>query len=118
MITSFGGTVTSGISGKTDVLVVGKEPGFSKVSQARGRGIKLMDLSSLSNWAAQGNLLEDANAKPLEITDFSTGYYGNGLAQRISNEAYDFAATGAGGFGSKPKPRKSKRIKHDDQEFR
>lgn len=31
MITSFGGRCTSAISGKTSFLVVGKEPGFSKV---------------------------------------------------------------------------------------
>ena len=31
MITSFGGRVTSAVSGKTDLVIVGKEPGFSKV---------------------------------------------------------------------------------------
>ena len=31
IIESFGGRVTGDVSGKTDVLVVGKDPGFSKV---------------------------------------------------------------------------------------
>ena len=31
MITSFGGRVTGAVSGKTDLVIVGKEPGFSKV---------------------------------------------------------------------------------------
>ena len=41
MIESFGGRVTGSVSGKTDYLVVGKEPGMSKVSQARDRGVDL-----------------------------------------------------------------------------
>ena len=31
MIQSFGGKVTGSVSGRTDILVVGKQPGFSKV---------------------------------------------------------------------------------------
>jgi hypothetical protein len=30
-VESFGGRVTSAVSGKTDILLVGKEPGMSKV---------------------------------------------------------------------------------------
>lgn len=41
LVQSFGGRVTSSVSGKTTVLLVGKEPGFQKVSQARERGIRV-----------------------------------------------------------------------------
>jgi hypothetical protein len=37
LVESFGGRVTGSISGKTDMLLVGKDPGFSKVSTARSR---------------------------------------------------------------------------------
>ena len=48
MITSFGGKVSSSISGKTDVLVVGKNPGFSKVSKARKESkIRLVSLQDM-----------------------------------------------------------------------
>lgn len=41
LVASFGGRVTGSVSGKTDVLLVGKEPGYSKVSQARSRRIQV-----------------------------------------------------------------------------
>ena len=37
-VEAFGGRVTGAISGKTDFLLVGKSPGFSKVSKARAAG--------------------------------------------------------------------------------
>ena len=45
LIVSFGGRVTSSVSGKTNILVVGKNPGYSKVSKARRQpNCKLMSL--------------------------------------------------------------------------
>jgi BRCT domain type II-containing protein len=41
--------VTSSVSGKTNFLVVGKQPGASKVSKARASGkVKLVNLHDLS----------------------------------------------------------------------
>jgi hypothetical protein len=37
MVEAFGGKVTGAVSGRTHILVVGKEPGMSKVSQAEGQ---------------------------------------------------------------------------------
>ena len=44
-----GGRVTGSVSGKTNFLVVGKQPGASKVSKARASGkVKLVNLHDLS----------------------------------------------------------------------
>ena len=40
MVQAFGGRVTQAVSGATTMLVVGKNPGFSKFSKAKSRGIK------------------------------------------------------------------------------
>lgn len=37
MVEAFGGKVTGAVSGRTHILVVGKEPGMSKVSKAEGQ---------------------------------------------------------------------------------
>ena len=37
MVEAFEGKVTGAVSGRTHILVVGKEPGLSKVSQAEGQ---------------------------------------------------------------------------------
>ena len=37
MVEAFGGKVTGSVSGRTHILVVGKEPGLGKVSQAEGQ---------------------------------------------------------------------------------
>ena len=48
MVESFGGRVTGSVSGKTDILLVGKEPGYAKVSQAQSRGgIALLSLEDV-----------------------------------------------------------------------
>lgn len=60
MIEAFGGRVTTAISGKTDVLVVGKEPGFSKVSRSRFRKIQLVNLKDLKEKGIVDGGLEDA----------------------------------------------------------
>jgi BRCT domain type II-containing protein len=70
MIASFGGRVTSAVSGVTDLLVVGKAPGTSKVRKARARNIQLLDLSSLVD-VIEGSSV--ANSRPVVITSFSSG---------------------------------------------
>jgi BRCT domain type II-containing protein len=48
LIENFGGRVTGSVSGKTDFLVVGKDPGASKVSKASAKSIPLVDLLALN----------------------------------------------------------------------
>lgn len=94
MIESFGGIVTGSVSGKTDVLLVGREPGFSKVSQARSRpNVQMMDIRTLVDVAIEkGSLLTESGegasesalaVKPRKmiIKQFSGGYRGNSSAQ-------------------------------------
>ncbi|KAL7541643.1 hypothetical protein ACHAXR_011088 [Thalassiosira sp. AJA248-18] len=77
MIESFGGRVTSAVSGKTDFVLVGKDPGRSKVSQADKRGVPLIDLLSLQRLlVGQSSLEAAASAPPPRITAFSAGYPG------------------------------------------
>lgn len=76
MITSFGGKVASAVSGRTNVLVVGKEPGFSKVAKARKSAkARLLSLREVKVGLERGSL-EDAGtkAKPMLIRSFSKGY--------------------------------------------
>ena len=48
MLTSFGAKVTGSVSGKTDILLCGKEPGMSKVTKGRNAGkCTLMGLEGL-----------------------------------------------------------------------
>lgn len=47
MIEEFGGKVTGSVSGKTDYVIVGKDPGRSKVTAGEERGIPLLGLMSL-----------------------------------------------------------------------
>lgn len=47
IITSFGGAVTGSISGKTNYVVVGDEPGAKKLEQAKARGVQTIDLDTL-----------------------------------------------------------------------
>lgn len=101
LIESFGGRVTSAVSGRTDALLVGKEPGMSKVSQARARGVTLLNFSQLcqsldSGACAPAKGSSDALAltNAVDITSFSSGYWGNGLAIGASDAALAYAARG------------------------
>ncbi|KAG2485002.1 hypothetical protein HYH03_016205 [Edaphochlamys debaryana] len=87
LIESFGGRVTGSVSGKTNFLVVGQEPGASKVGQARARGVKLVDVMALKAEleGAPGASLEAAPA-PV-IGSFSAGYNGNSVAYRLGPAA-------------------------------
>ena len=77
MIESFGGVVTSAVSGKTNFLLVGAEPGRSKVSKADEKGIPLIDLIALNRLLlGQATLEATASAPPPRIDSFSAGYAG------------------------------------------
>lgn len=91
MIESFGGKVTGSVSGKTDILVVGKDPGYSKVSNAKSKPkCTMVSLQALAN-VMHGHLLGDI-AKPMAIESFSSGYRGNGLAAKVSPGALAIAS--------------------------
>jgi len=104
LVESFGGRVTGSVSGKTDVLVVGQQPGFSKVSQARARGgqcrvatlhdLKIAIESPGGGGGGEGSAVDQAlaAAPPVMIRSFSSGYHGNGNALLASDEALAVAA--------------------------
>jgi hypothetical protein len=74
IIESFGGTVTSSISGKTNLLIIGREPGAGKVSSAEQRNVKMVTLATLKE-GLEGRCLESMQPPPV-ITNFSSGYQG------------------------------------------
>lgn len=48
LIENFGGRVTGSVSGKTNFVVIGKDPGASKVTKASAKSIPLVDLLVLN----------------------------------------------------------------------
>eukprot|EP00977_Amphora_coffeiformis_P024329 scaffold15537_cov170-Amphora_coffeaeformis.AAC.6 len=111
MIESFGGRVTGSISGRTDVLVVGKETGMDKVSEARTRPkVVLATLQDVKDSLNAGlGSLEEFNflnrEEPLKIMSFSAGYKSNGKALQASKEEMDVAV---GVKKAKPKAARKK----------
>ena len=100
MIEAFGGRVTGSVSGKTDYLVVGKEPGASKVSQAAAKGVPTVDIAGLKAvLEVPGASLEAAPAA--HIGAFSAGYHGNAL--RLEGGAPKAPAIKAPKAAKKPK---------------
>ena len=96
LLTQFGARVTGSVSGKTDLLLVGKEPGMGKVSEARRRGLPMIEPHEMRLGLEQNNinLLSDVASTSLVVTNFSAGYrsfsnagVGNSLAYRSSDEA-------------------------------
>lgn len=91
MIKSFGGKVTSAVSGRTDYLIVGQEPGMSKVSKAR----EMPKCQLVSPRDLVRSIEGQAELKELpapEISSFSTGFRNNGLALLPSREDNEAAA--------------------------
>ena len=91
MLQSFGARVTSSVSGRTDILVVGKAPGMSKVSKARSSAsCRLVSLEDMKH-GLETHAVEDLGKKKMLIENFSKGYgYRsggfNGLADKASPE--------------------------------
>ena len=82
MIEAFGGRVTSAVSGKTDYLVVGAEPGASKVAKAQEKGIPMLDVKTLKAvLESPGARLE--SAPRAVITSYSKGFRGNAISDRL-----------------------------------
>ena len=77
MVESFGGRGTGSVSGKTDILLVGKEPGYAKVSQAQSRGgIALLSLEDVRVSLIKGSVADAVRLRrssPVEIEEFSAG---------------------------------------------
>ena len=106
MVESFGGRVTGSVSGRTDFVLVGKEPGMKKVSEGRSQPrCALVNLQQMCGVLNSGGALpvgDSEEAKRLtadvHITSFSAGYGANGLALKASREELAFAAgVGPGG---------------------
>ena len=99
MIKNFGGRVTSAVSGKTDILLVGKEPGMSKVLKARDRGITLITLHDMKGVLEGGpELLAQAPKVEIHPSEFSQGYIsrrsgtGNSLMNWATDEQIEIAS--------------------------
>ena len=128
---SFGGRCTKAISGKTDILLVGEQPGHSKVAKARVMPrIQMLRLEDLKN-VVEGRAIGNGDSSPMVITEFSTGYNFNSKALRASDEEMLIASglksppkaiqdvNGAGKrkpLGTKAKP-KAKKIKKSVEKF-
>ena len=116
MIESFGGRVTGSVSGRTDVLLVGKEPGMSKVTKARNQpGCMVVSLENLCELLNAGYMLPEKGTaaaeeltKATKITSFSAGYWYNGQALKATKAQLEYA-TGAhlnsGSAGKKKQPK-------------
>ena len=116
MIESFGGRVTGSVSGRTDVLLVGKEPGISKVTKARNQpGCMVVSLENLCELLNAGYMLPEKGTaaaeeltKATKITSFSAGYWYNGQALKATKAQLEYA-TGAhlnsGSAGKKKQPK-------------
>ena len=81
-----GGAVTSSISKKTTLLLVGDAPGMRKVQQANSRGVSVLDRVGL------GLLLKGTHIKSVpqpHIGEYSDGFDGGGKKNSASPGAVD-----------------------------
>ena len=92
LIQRFGGVVRSAVSGATDVLLVGEEPGVSKLSAARTKAnCKVLNLEHILDMI-HGRSIE---GKRLQIERFSTGFHGNSLAYDMTRAELEELRSGA-----------------------
>jgi hypothetical protein len=94
LIETFGGVVRSAISGQTTHLLVGTEPGASKVSQARSRNVTLVNVGDLQKCLNLGDeaAREELGQDKVIIEAFSGGFYGNSKAYEMSSEKLQYLA--------------------------
>jgi hypothetical protein len=111
MIEAFGGRVTGSISGRTDILIVGKDPGMAKVMEAEASAkCKLISLKDLKE-VFEGGCLEEAARKPLAIPAFSEGYPG---AKRITASSTSTAVVVNANPDADKKPAAKRKRSEDD----
>ena len=78
MLENFGAKVTGSVSGRTNILIVGEQPGRSKVDKARASDrCQLMGVADLK-LAVEGKQ-ELTAIEEAKIENFSSGYYGNAI---------------------------------------
>ncbi|GFH47920.1 hypothetical protein CTEN210_04396 [Chaetoceros tenuissimus] len=94
MIESFGGVVRSCISGKTNYLVVGKEPGPSKYNQAKVKGLPMLDLRELCRLMFGETTLEASSSGSISM---SSGSLSSVVGKSV---VIDRGASGSGDGGS------------------
>jgi hypothetical protein len=96
LVQSFGGKVTGALSGRTKILIVGKDPGFSKVDKARQQPAQtsLLSLRDVIQRIVDGTIASTGpgNVQHMEIQSFSSGYGNNSLALLADAETYAIAA--------------------------
>jgi hypothetical protein len=118
ILQGFGAKVTSAISGKTDMLMVGSQPGFSKVSKARASSkVQLVSTKDLLG-VLQGGGIE--NVEPIRIENFSNGYALKGGNNSLALKASSYQMAIATGDIAAPKaimkpktPPKKQKVKKD-----
>jgi len=80
-----GGKVTGSISGKTDYLISGKQPGASKFNAAEAKGVQIITVADLKLSIESGvKDLDQIAFETPNVTSFSAGYRGNAV-KRITN---------------------------------
>jgi len=99
-IERFGGVVRTALSGRTDMLLVGREPGVAKLSEARSRNVPLLNLEHLIDLVHGRSIID----KPIKIDSFSTGFYGTGLAVKMTADELNKLRRSHGALPSPSKP--------------
>lgn len=99
-IERFGGVVRTALSGRTDMLLVGREPGVAKLSEARSRNVPLLNLEHLIDLVHGRSMID----KPIKIDSFSTGFYGTGLAVKMTADELNELRRSHGALPAPSKP--------------
>jgi hypothetical protein len=113
LIEDFGGVVRTAVSSQTDFLLVGSEPGVRKLTEARDRGVPLIDLAHLLDMIHGKDIAE---APPVEIKKFSTGFRGSGLALDMSREQLDDLRVSAAAIAPPPAEEEAKYLPSTSKE--